>query len=705
MWKGTLRVRRTIPRSGVASERGFALLLIVLSFLAIGATLLFAGLGAGGARTEQRIARAAASESQLNDIRQILIAYVISPPNTVARPSSSIRPGTLPTPDSLANSNYDGTEDNSCLGSTINGLPGVGSASTTKRCLGKFPWKTIAIDVGPGEAHDPTGRVPWLAVSANLAFYDACLLVLNSDVAKLASPGTSTCTTPALPYPQPTTLPQPWLKVYDHNGAVLSDRVAAVLILPGPPLITETRAQGARTVSTPGNPSDYLDSVNLPLGCSSGCTVYDNAGLNNEFVMIPAGTLYPSDAQTAVKRGEPVPFNDVLVYLTVDEIMHHAGKRVAGEMAKALKTFTTDATTGFTKYPWLQSLSTAYADSSSLHSQKDMVRNAFPIFGAFPFMVDDIEAKFRSDFSWVLAGSTESTGWESTATPPTGAISAACYRFATGPNRWIRNPLIGTLNASTTYGGPFTFGSAPTASGVCKWLGGTKVECEYNAGSTTSSFIPYLSLATCNSQTSPGAAVTLVATRKITIINATSDCSVAPIITYAAASGADVHRWSWKCNNSNAPDILAVKDTISDPALASTGLPRVATLVTQGPAQTFDLLGMRYHPIMPTWFFHNRWYSTAFAAWAPGSTKLPSSLTPTQNACNPETSLKVGGATVSNGVIMMAGSSLTGQTRPAATITSYLEADNATGETTCVLKNSEAPASSTLNDSLMVLSP
>ena len=73
--------------STFASNGGFVLILIVLSILAIGAVALFAGLGAGLARTEQRIARASASEAILNEARQMLIAYVISPPNTAARPS------------------------------------------------------------------------------------------------------------------------------------------------------------------------------------------------------------------------------------------------------------------------------------------------------------------------------------------------------------------------------------------------------------------------------------------------------------------------------------------------------------------------------------------------------------------------------------------------------------------------------------------
>lgn len=669
---------------------GFVLLLIVLVVLGIGATVLLAGLGAGAARTEQKIARAAAAGSALNDARQILIAYLISPPDTSTRPSSTIRPGTLPTPDSLGNGNYDGTEDTDCLGNTPNGIPAVGSTSTIRRCLGKFPWKTIPIDVGGVEVHDPTGRLPWLAVSSNLIFNDSCLKVLNSDVATLASPAMPSCPGVSLPYPQPTALPHPWLKVIDQDGTLLSDKVAAVLILPGLPLTTETRTQ-ARSVLSPGNPADYLDSVNLPLGCTSGCTLYDNAGLTNQFVKIPSGTNYPDNAQNTALRGQPLRFNDILVYLTIDEVMHYAEKRVASEMSKALKSFTTDVTTSFSHYPWLQPLSASFVDSTSLYSLQNTT------FGAFPFMVNDTNAKYRTDFAWALTGSTESIYWNGTVTPP----GPVCFKIGTGPNRWVSNPLINTLNGATSYGGPFATGTAPVGSGLCKWLGGIKVECIYDAGTLSKSVTPYSSQGNCTSQSSPLAAITLSVARTITLIQDTSDCVTAPVNTlvktYAAASSTNVHRWSWNCGNTNF-GILEVTDTISNASYNL--LPTVARLTSGGTGQTFALNGMRYNPIMPGWFFDNRWYATAFASWAPGSAKLPAP--PSTNPCGSVTSLTVGGATVNNGVLILAGPTLTGQTRPSSTISSYLDGANTSAATTCIFANSEAPASSILNDNILV---
>lgn len=682
------RSRRVpVHRSG-----GFIFLLVVLAILGIGGAFLLVGLGAGIARTEQRLGRAAASENSLNEVKQILVAYLVSPPNSVARPAASIRPGTLPTPDSMADGNYDGAEDAHCLSNGPNGLPWAGGSSTTRRCLGKFPWRAIPIDVGPGEPHDPVGRVPWLAVSSNLNFEDNCLRVLNSEVATLISPVTPSCPVAPPPYPQPTTLPHPWLTVFDQNGILLSDKVAAVLILPGPPIATETRTQ-ARTALSPGNPADYLDNINLPLGCTTGCTLYDNAGLNNEFIMIPPGTNYPSDAPDTAKRNQPLRFNDVLVFLTIDEVMHYAEKRVASEMVKALKTFTTDTTTGFTKYPWLQPLSTSLVDSASLYPQPNTT------FGAFPFMTHDVDAKYRSDFSWSVTGAIESTSWESTT--GTGTTASVCHQIGTGPNRWVRNPLATTLYGATSYGGPFSTGTATPAAGTCKWLGGTKVDCEFTPSSVNKSFVTYSTAARCNSLTSPSPAVTLSVARKVWLTPIDSNCVPLATKTYTAASASTLHRWSWSCSNAPVGAIFEVRDTISGAGYS--GLPRVAKMTGGGPTQAIAVTGMPYHPIMPAWFLDNRWYATAFAAWASGATQLPSA--PSPNPCGSETSLKVGGATVNTGVVILAGRSLPGQSRPAASISNYLEGMNVTAGTTCALANAEASASSTRNDNILVVAP
>ena len=179
----TLRIRRKRR----VKSKGFVLLLIVLTLLVTGGVILFTNLGALAARNEQQLVRTLASNDVLLAAKLALIGYVVAPPD------KTLRPGVFPIPDSFDNSEYDGTSDSQCLGTGPNGLPGVGSASTLKRCLGKFPWKTLGFDLGTVDQNDPTGRVPWLAVSANVVSYDDCLRVLNSDSAALDSPMTVGC--------------------------------------------------------------------------------------------------------------------------------------------------------------------------------------------------------------------------------------------------------------------------------------------------------------------------------------------------------------------------------------------------------------------------------------------------------------------------------------------------------------------------------
>ena len=215
----TTRVRS----NGFVKNDGFVLLLIVLTLLAVGGAILFTNLGTGGGRADPQGVRARVSTDVLLAAKLALIGYVVS------SPEQTYRPGVFPIPDSFANGNYDGAEDAKCLGTGVNGLPAVASASTSKRCLGKFPWKAIGFDLGQVDQNDPTGRVPWLAVSANVVSYDNCLKVLNSDSAALESPMTASCPLASAfpPYSQPATLPHPWLTVVNENGVVLSNRVVA----------------------------------------------------------------------------------------------------------------------------------------------------------------------------------------------------------------------------------------------------------------------------------------------------------------------------------------------------------------------------------------------------------------------------------------------------------------------------------------------
>lgn len=664
--------------------QGFVLLLIVLTMLAIAGVVFLNGIAQNTSGIQRDLVRVQAANDRLIAAKQALLGYLVSPPQP------TMRPGALPTPDSRANGNYDGKEDLSCLGNTVTGLPGVGSNSTIKRCLGKIPWKDLGLDLGDlPVANDPTGQVPWYAVSANLVTYDQCLLVLNSDVANLASPAVSSCVPSPL---QPTVLPHPWLKVFDAGGNLLSDKVAIVLILPGPPIATETAVQTRASIASPGDPADYLDGVNLPLGCVVGCTVFSNAGMNNQFVIVPPGTRYPLTAADTTKRGSLVPFNDVLIYLTIDEVMSYVERRVVGEMALALRTLKANNKFSPQTYPWLVPTSALPSATTSLVPQPGVY------FGYFPFMTDysvGANANYGSDFDWTVTGLTES-------------LSSTCLRINSGPNRYIKPPLINTL--SSPLASPnLASGTAPSNVGQCLWKGINQATCGLQTGKNITSSFPLTATTYSNNTcTNVLGVANLSVSRAITALQIDATCNTTPTITYSAGNAANVHRWKWTCTSVSGTGVtMNVTDTIT--GAGQSRLPRTVTLASVGVGVSLNMDRMLYHPIMPFWFHENLWYKTAFSGIAPLS--APNNTSPCGGGI---TTLTVGSATNVEAVTAVAGRYLpTGANpRPTTVITDYFEGTNALGKggaapglTNCTFNAAISAATAIANDQLLVVSP
>jgi hypothetical protein len=683
---------------------------VVLTILAIGGAVLFSGVAASLVAADRARAQVAKGDDTLSAAKLALLAYVLRPPNT----AQILRPGTLPTPDSLANGAYDGLEDNACLSNATNGLPAAtAAASTTKRCLGRIPWRALGLEVGDVNANDPGGVVPWLAVSANLVFYDNCLFVLNTDVATLASPGTPSCPTSTLPVsadPQPTTLPHPWLTVRDHYGNVISNTVAAVLIRPGEPIATETTLQNRNPTNPPWNPSDYLDTINLPLGCSTGCTLRGNSLLDNEFLLIPPGTRYPADAENMAKRGTPVPFNDQLVYITAEEIMRYAAKRVASEVAAAMNTFqagkipSSPTLTGFSKYPWLQPLNTSYSDSLSLTSVDQT------ILGAVPFLMEvpgtgELLPKYRTGFDWVLSGVVEE------AVPVNGCVQVR----STPTSRYIKNPLSASLTATNALGyGPFVSGSATTADGTCAWKGENKISCEKSLGNgATITRTVWSTLTRCQNNSVITAGTLTYSISSLKLIFSSDNCGSTATFTDALTATNHVHQWNLSCPSSTVEPRLAFEALLSTASAGYNQLPKTARVQSStSSGHSISVSKMHFAPILPKWFFHNRWYTTTFAMYAPGSPRLAGTLA--SNPCGTRNYLTRGslnsdgtisGAAESNGMVIMTGAALTGQTHPSSVISNYLDANNSTGGTTCNWVDAAFAGSRQYNDLFQPLTP
>ena len=684
--------KRAQTREFHQHQRGLALLLLMLVILAIFGVVLLNNIGSALSGTQRQIQQAQEANDVLMAAKAALLGYVVQTTDG----GSVNRLGNLPMPDILnvgptppkgTAIQYDGYSDsdpggaNACLKSTnLNGLPGVSPGTTsrqiTQRCLGKFPWRTLNLDVGNPSVNDPIGQVPWLAISANLNYADRCLGTLNSETLNWVSAAGTSCPAPA------SQLPYPWMTVVDQSGNMLSNRVVAVMIMPGSPIQTGNRTQ-SRSLANPGYASDYLDVISVPLGCSTTCiATFDNAALTNTFIQIPPGTRYPVNAEDTNLAGQAVKFNDVLIYITIDELMSYIERRVLSEMSAAVK----DSKSKTNTFPWAAAFSIP-ADYSAYSSTPGKS------FGLFPFF-NSGAPNYQSDFDWQV---------DNVSLPP------KCMRIQTLPNRYV--DVNENLNADF-YSGPNSRGNASGATSTCQWneipkSGNAQFSCNYSYASTPpfkKSFSLY-SDAACTALAASGSPVTYDVARTSSVV-ATPICSFSNFtVGYQSADALHPQRITWSCSSVlpaiGSGFVVKATDTITIPVPPST---QIATFTILGVNKSVALKNMRYQPPMPAWFFDNNWYLTAFYAVSPS--KAPSPVVP----CGATTQLASGNSPA-DAVVMLAGSRrpvsplMPTQTRPSAALSDYLEAPNLTAGTTCSFASSSITTTSDANDQVLIVSP
>ncbi len=214
------------------------------------------------------------SHGNLDQIKKAIVGWSLSHPD---------KPGMLPWPDSRTDSNYDGNSD--CLSNT----PSYTSL------LGRVPWlgqtnPCVAPLTGMSvRSIDATGAPVYYAASPNLVYnYNSgAYPTINSSTRELNTG---------------------WLTVIDRRGNVLSNRVAFVVIAPGRALSNQQR-NGAIPAT-----DQYLDSVTV------NGTLYNNANSSGVFV-----SGQPDDS-----------FNDLIQYITIDQLMVLVEKRVLRELKSCL---------------------------------------------------------------------------------------------------------------------------------------------------------------------------------------------------------------------------------------------------------------------------------------------------------------------------------------------------------------------------------
>lgn len=319
-----------------SKQSGAALLVFLLLIIVSAATLLVDRLNAG---IRSSIYNPETSV-QLEEAKTALISWAVNHP---------VNPGTLPMPDRNGDGDYDGDSD------CYNGGP-IGN----NLLLGRLPWRDypspctdagtltglqlpsgITSDVGS----DRSGRVLWYAVSHNLVYEN-----------------------PEYPFISPaiTDKQAGWITVRDSSGTVISDRVAFVVISPGPALSPFANCAGMsyagqdRSAAAP-NIGNYLDSVTI------GGTTYSNADYDQDFIMYPNSIATNDD--TDQERCDQ--FNDQLEFVTIDELMDVVSRRALNEAANALSGWHTN----YGALPWLSPFSDPKSDPKPLTGQASSASN------------------------------------------------------------------------------------------------------------------------------------------------------------------------------------------------------------------------------------------------------------------------------------------------------------------------------------------
>ena len=350
-------------------QRGVVLLVIMLVTLTVGGyfgvralNVAFARSGIEEQEAAQILARAKAALLAWSVITvddPLSNGYLMNATTPVGL--RAFRPGNLPYPDLAigftTTTPSDGVRDRGCASLTwpapltlrLVDSALAGTTTTVRnnlRCFGRLPLRTLGLDRAGLNTNDTPGRWPWYAVSANLVSTgDVCPVRLDGSISNSALPAGSNICGDALT----TTAPFPWIVVLDPYGNIISSRVAAVIILPGP-VTTRLPGSAIQARSATALPATFLDTVDNAACPGGRC---DNAILPSSLPNTTPMTFIQcvnSSATVGDTRFSPnYSCNDRLTYITVDELFQRAAKRIEREFVDCLKEY---ANANVGNYPW-----------------------------------------------------------------------------------------------------------------------------------------------------------------------------------------------------------------------------------------------------------------------------------------------------------------------------------------------------------------
>lgn len=346
--------------------------------------------------------------------------------------------------------------------------------------------------------------------------------------------------------------PYPWLKVFDQYGRLISDRVAVVIIAPGPALAGQNRMNGI----APANA--YLDQMTVG---NSVIANHDYTRPDEEFVMVES-----ADAG----------INDTLVFITIDELIAALEKRVVGEVRKAINFPMLYQRDGIRTMPWLvpEKAEPIWPDDFSYEAgQVDR--------GYIPFRCVNNSScnTYRTAISWNM--SPASAGSSGTLTPEVvGSFKEHSFAVADCLAKEVYSPLLDCTGIETQ--------DLPET--VARRIVNFSLNANMNASVSVNDAI-----------------LTSFATQSFNINNA-------------------------KSNNQASPNqvVVRLEDVNKDATQQS------STMTLRSQANTaLNVEHVRAYPIMPEWYFTNRWYEYLYAVVAPAFRPGGAGV------CAPETCLRL----------------------------------------------------------------
>lgn len=477
----------------LSKQGGMAMLMMMFIIGLASVTFVLRYLEAG--RWENQ--RQATTSRALTDAKQGLLGWAISHNDT---------PGQMPWPDrrETQNPNYDGRSD--CSASSFNLVNSVGEANF----LGQLPAlpSTTPCLAYPGVGHvyrDAENNKLWYAVSRNL-------------VRNYFQPGNPIINPSSITNPS-----YPWMIVRDGNGNILSDRVAAVIIAPGGPLQGQNRGVAVPPASA------FLDSISI------NGTVYNHA-------------VYTAEPNEFIQTSPRAGFNDRLVYITIDELIHGLEQRVAREVKRAIdfpKRYS-----GLRYLPWMIPL-----DDESGPPGYHLTAGEY-------------------DF--------ERVGY----VPARCLLDVSCRRFPTRLSWKINGPTLIVPTPPNTQAKTNTLNSYSSSSHVSN----VEFICERDVDGNA---------LFCSAEATTG-----TPRRKLYITLPTSGDNLRTLQDSGANS------FAAETIETIGKGTIKVADVYDD---------HEEVLGNVGPAGSSHLIvsNINLYPILPDWYFSNRWYAFVFAAVAP----------------------------------------------------------------------------------------